>query len=56
MKMPLSLIGGMVSDLLQTMPDRHHIDGHITLPGGPHVVKDAGMLDVLTRVDGGPRR
>ena len=51
-EMPLSLIGGVVSDLLQTMPDRHHVGGHIRLPGSSHVVEDAGMLDVLARVDG----
>jgi hypothetical protein len=32
-EMPLSLVGGVVADLLQTMPDRHHVGGHIGLPG-----------------------
>jgi hypothetical protein len=54
--MPLPLMSGVVPDLLQTMPDSQHLGGHIALPGWSHVVEDAGMLDVLTRVDGRPCR
>src|SRR5215831_10227814 len=38
------------------MSNRHLVGGHIALPGSFHVVEDARMLNVLTRVDDGARR
>src|SRR5262245_51204294 len=55
-EMPFALIGGVVAELLQTVPDRYHVSGHVALPGSLHIVKDASMLDVLTGVDNGTCR
>ena len=46
----------MIAELPQTVPDCHHVSGHVALPGSLHVVEDARMLNVLTRVDDGARR
>src|SRR5262249_61985090 len=55
-EMPLSLIGGVVAKLVQSMPDGHHLRGHVALPGSLHVVEDSRMLDVLSGVDDRARR
>jgi hypothetical protein len=55
-EMPLPLIGSVIAEFPQTIPDRHHVRGHVALPGSLHVVEDAGMLNVLPCVNDGARR
>jgi hypothetical protein len=43
-EVPFALIGGVVAELLQPMPDRHDVRGHVALPGRLHVVEDPGVL------------
>src|SRR5215813_11387426 len=55
-EVPFALIGRVVADLPQTISDRPHRRGHVGLPGGLHVIEDAGVLNVLACVDDGARR